>query len=715
MFLNRVEGYTRREVLRAKRCRKLLHDLSAPSYADINKMIRMNLIKNCPVGCADVKLAQEIFGKDVAVLKGKSVRPKPNAATKNDVIDLPSELIISETELAIDVVYVESEAFLHAIDRKIKAKSLVPLGTKKKADASDLLDGLKKIIWSYNRSDVRITMIHADNEFRSIEDEIKEDLKIPFNFANPDEHVGDIERENRVLEERFRVEYHRLPFLIFPRQMIRESLARITFNRNLVIPEEGCSEYYSPHQILQRRNVDYNKEFEFSFGAYVIARQETSPRKNNPKPRGRDTIYLRASKSLQGGHRVLDLATGKVIERPKCDLVVMTDLVVKRVEEMAKEQGLKSNKFFNRKREPLTPIDLLEGVADEEGESQDVSDEVIIDGGDPYQADLPSPVDPDPGGLLSDEDTLDPDDMIDDDEVAEILDDNIRNDGIPMEVDEDGNLYYVEEAVSDLDGGDINDEDSSLGNCDEEDREESLEPSLMSESLINERPTRERSAPARLNPATGKNYHQAAKSATDRFVKRYCEVLKNKEMVHNITAQVQCKEETLEYEEHESQMLAVYIDALCHNQQFILPKAIKEFGQDGIAAAKSELKQMHDRTCFRAMAVAELTRQEKERAMDGLMFVQQKKSGVHKGRLAYNGKPTRKWVSREDKSSPTCFTESILLTCGIDAAEHQDIITMDIPNAFVQTDMPKKAIGEQISMKIRGRLVSWLVEMNPLI
>ena len=45
VFLNRVEGYTRREVLRAKRCRKLLHDISAPSYAYLKKMIRMNLIK----------------------------------------------------------------------------------------------------------------------------------------------------------------------------------------------------------------------------------------------------------------------------------------------------------------------------------------------------------------------------------------------------------------------------------------------------------------------------------------------------------------------------------------------------------------------------------------------------------------------------------------------------------------------------------------------
>ena len=47
-------------------------------------------------------------------------------------------------ELAIDVFYVATEAFLHAVDRKIKAVSVVPLGTTKKVPAKILWEGLKK-------------------------------------------------------------------------------------------------------------------------------------------------------------------------------------------------------------------------------------------------------------------------------------------------------------------------------------------------------------------------------------------------------------------------------------------------------------------------------------------------------------------------------------------------------------------------------------------
>ena len=123
-----------------------MHDLGAPSYADMKKFLRMNLCRKCPVNSEDVDLAMKIFGKDVAVLKGKSVKPKPPVVGKEDVIDLPSELKIEMVELVIDVIYISTEAFLHTVDRKIKTVSVVLLGTAKKAQAKTLWQALKKVI-----------------------------------------------------------------------------------------------------------------------------------------------------------------------------------------------------------------------------------------------------------------------------------------------------------------------------------------------------------------------------------------------------------------------------------------------------------------------------------------------------------------------------------------------------------------------------------------
>ena len=95
------------------------------------------------------------------------------------------------------------------------------------------------------------------------------------------------------------------------------------------------------------------------------------------------------------------------------------------------------------------------------------------------------------------------------------------------------------------------------------------------------------------------------------------------------------------------------------------------------------------------------------------MILNQKRCSRVKGRLAYNGKATRGWIIKEDKSSPTVLTESIKILSMVDAQEGRDVLSMDVPNAFIQTIMPPKEDGERIIMKIRGKLVDWLVEIEP--
>jgi len=95
------------------------------------------------------------------------------------------------------------------------------------------------------------------------------------------------------------------------------------------------------------------------------------------------------------------------------------------------------------------------------------------------------------------------------------------------------------------------------------------------------------------------------------------------------------------------------------------------------------------------------------------MLLTEKRDGTKKGRLVYNGKPTRNWLSREDASSPTASLESILLTSVIDAYEKRDIMCNDIPNAFIQAPMPVIKEGEErVIMKITGSLVPMLVQLD---
>ena len=86
--------------------------------------------------------------------------------------------------------------------------------------------------------------------------------------------------------------------------------------------------------------------------------------------------------------------------------------------------------------------------------------------------------------------------------------------------------------------------------------------------------------------------------------------------------------------------------------------------------------------------------------MESLIFLTEKKDGRIKARACANGSTQREYTKRDEAASPTAMTESHLITAVIDAKQGRDIMTADIPNAFVQTDITAKPSGERIIMKI---------------
>jgi hypothetical protein len=67
--------------------------------------------------------------------------------------------------------------------------------------------------------------------------------------------------------------------------------------------------------------------------------------------------------------------------------------------------------------------------------------------------------------------------------------------------------------------------------------------------------------------------------------------------------------------------------------------------------------------------------------------------------------------SGEEATSPTASTEAILITATIEADENREIMTVDIPNAFVQMEIENKE--ERVLMKIKGPLEEMLVKIQP--
>ena len=113
---------------------------------------------------------------------------------------------------------------------------------------------------------IYIDTIHADGEFRPLFEKVRDRWDIDFNFALPDEHLPDIERMNRLLQERFWVNLYCLPFKIIPCVVIRALVMRCVRHRGFFVPKGGISKYYLPDTIVSGRVIDFNKELKYSFG-----------------------------------------------------------------------------------------------------------------------------------------------------------------------------------------------------------------------------------------------------------------------------------------------------------------------------------------------------------------------------------------------------------------------------------------------------------------
>lgn len=128
-----VEGYTPRQVQKAKLTRKLYNDLSAPEYQDLKFFLRHNIAKNIPIILKDVNLVEGIFSKGVENFKGKSTcpHPHPQVISEEDFIELPPELLTNNdrNDLALDIIsiYINEQIRMATIDRTIKFCACVPL------------------------------------------------------------------------------------------------------------------------------------------------------------------------------------------------------------------------------------------------------------------------------------------------------------------------------------------------------------------------------------------------------------------------------------------------------------------------------------------------------------------------------------------------------------------------------------------------------------
>jgi hypothetical protein len=141
--------------------------------------------------------------------------------------------------------------------------------------------------------------------------------------------------------------------------------------------------------------------------------------------------------------------------------------------------------------------------------------------------------------------------------------------------------------------------------------------------------------------------------------------------------------------------------------QYNLKQGIKKFGDVGKAAVLVELQQPYDHDVMCPVMKYDLTPAKRKGALRYLMFLKDKRCGKIKACRCADGRSQREYMSKEETSLPTVATESLILSCVVDAIEGRDVATCDIPGAFMQSDMKGKVI-----MKLEGVMAEVIIKID---
>ena len=123
-FVTTVEGnktlFTKRQVDGAEQARVLYTSLSYLLVEDFKWIFRANQIKDCPVTVQDAEVALNIWGPNIAALKGKTTRKMPEPVV-GDNVQIPREIreLHHIITLSIDIFFVNGIQFFITLSRSI--------------------------------------------------------------------------------------------------------------------------------------------------------------------------------------------------------------------------------------------------------------------------------------------------------------------------------------------------------------------------------------------------------------------------------------------------------------------------------------------------------------------------------------------------------------------------------------------------------------------
>ena len=687
--------FTQRQTNDAKMARRF-QETAGLSTKAVLRMIDSGALRNSPITRESVRHGLMIWGPNVAHLKGKTTRSRPDAVqiTAETITPIPPYIHQAHKELTlcIDVMKVNKIPFLVSITQVIRFGTTTELDNLK---TKTTLSNIITLLQIYHGRGFVITAIAADNGFAPLlNDEEFIALGVFLNLTSQDEHQPHVERFIRTIKEKCRMCLSLTPFTKLTKRLVIELVYCQTYWYNFTIPSDYISDRLGPGTIVLGRTYDYNNILGPGtlFGEYVQTHEDTD---NTMRERTVGAITLRPSGNIQGSFYYYSLTTGRRLHRRKCTALPMPQEVIDRVEAIANRQKTPAGiEFLRRNGAEFEDIEYDIPPMNNTNEN----DEPPIEGNDTNSDDGSNSA-----GLSIEggQSTVDGDaelgdtadsinDQQDEDDIsyetASMGDDNneveiVNNDEIPHQPE---TIIDVEETTD----NDVEHTTTSASGA--------INIDVTPQNIIPDGQRRRR-RPPNINPEEG---YELVNNDNEELLMEEGERIGFVNLLNTYEQSQRAYAET-------SNKLQFAVEHLVLTQMG-MNAGIKAFGQPGVDAVLREMKQFHDREVVEPILPSNITKEMKSRALGYLMFLKQKSTGEIKGRGCADGRPQRVYKTKAETSSPTVCTESVFIGSVMDAKEGRDVAHVDIPGAFLQTEA-----GDDTIIKLQGVLVLTLLKINP--
>ena len=692
MVSEQEQGRTTKEVTAARRARIMMRRLYYPADSALVRTITKGAMVECSVTGRDVVLATEVYGKDVASLKGKTKDRKPKHFTKL-LVPLMSQ---KEQVVYADVFHWRQVNFIIFI---IKPLRLVMVQWLPKLDTPNMKAAVMTVCHKIEARGYSVQEVVVD-PFKSL---VALSGLLPRNITvvGSRAHVADAEVEIRTVKERVRSSTHGLPYNA-PRRLVRWQVYGAVMTYNMLLRQ---GQTVSSRELFTGVKTNYSRDVRAEFGEYVQA--HVSPSEMNirgTQERTVGAVALISADNDRGTWWFMGLTRGTFFRADRWTTMPVTDVVIEVLNKMHRED---ENDITKKKKKgvALAPEDIdetramIQNTEERDTEVQALRPATEMAG-------------PEEEEVL----TVDimPEEEVDE---GEIEDESARR----REYEQ--SLERVATAQSELD--EFNRTEIEELEPDEFERAESEEVTERYEE--EEEQTDRHEEDREVSEVEEESEEMELADPYDNFTgllgarmvggtRRSCRIdsrRRKAEQTFNVPTR-RCVEERIA----QAYKLSVVKEEkrAAHVYRISVKQALKKNEKASKASMMKELRQIVDKDVFEILEKANLSKRQLRKAIRSSMFLTEKftASGEFdklKARLVAGGDGQDKSLY-ENLSSPTVAQETIMMVLAIAAIEKRKVATIDITGAYLECDIDK---DDEVIMTIDPFLAKLLGQIDPTV